>query len=264
MFYNIFINMKISLNSLLTEAVIDNLNISKMDKAILKSFHLLRGEKNYLPSGKEFNLTVADKIMKVEEMLNTGDYQRLYSISKFYEKYGNILFNDVVPDIIEDIDIDFVGDREVIEGILYSFFYKNYKNKEIYNYKGNFWALDTMLTPFEASLEESFGLLILNNSEVYPPCSIYFDSLPNKSTNKIGADFVIQDDEFAEFNGEKYKDGGYDEMIDSEWVDFNYPKDLKDETLRKYFELLFKTVVNKVIKPNDYKFDEFLDYMNQQ
>ena len=263
MFYNIFINMKISLNSLLTEAVIDNLNISKMDKAILKSFHILRSEKNYLPSGKEFNLTVADKIMKVEEMLNTGDYQRLYSVSKFYEKYGNFLFNDV-PDIIENIDIDFVGDREVIEGILFSFYYKNYRNKEIYNYKGNSWVLDAMMPPFEASLEESFGLLIVNNSEVYPPCSIYFDSLPNKSTNKIGADFVIQDDEFAEFNGEKYKDGGYDEMIDSEWIDFNYPKDLKDETLRKYFEQLFNKVVNKVIKPNDYKFDEFLEFMNQQ
>ena len=35
---------------------------------------------------KHYNLTVADKIMKVEEMLNTGDYQRLYTISKFYEK----------------------------------------------------------------------------------------------------------------------------------------------------------------------------------
>lgn len=255
--------MKISLNSLLTEAVIDNLNISKMDKAILKSFHLLRGEKNYSRSGKELNLTVADKIMKVEEMLNTGDYQRLYTISKFYEKYGNFLFNDV-PDIIEDIDIDFVGDREVIEGILYSFFYKNYRNKEIYNYKGNSWILDAMMTPFEASLEESFGLIIVNNSEVYPPCALYFDSLPNKSTNKIGADFVIQDDEFAEFNGEKYKDGGYDEMINSDWIDFNYPKDLKDETLRKYFNELFNKIVNKVIKPNDYKFDEFLDYMNQQ
>ena len=98
--------MKISLNSILTEAVIDNLNISKMDRAILKSFHIIRGEKNYSPSGKEFNLTVADKIIKVEEMLNTGDYQRIYTVSKFYEKYGNFLFNDI-PDIIEDIDFDF-------------------------------------------------------------------------------------------------------------------------------------------------------------
>jgi hypothetical protein len=255
--------MKISLNSLLTESVIDNLNISKMDKAILKSFHLIRGEKNYSSSGKEFDLTVADKIMKVEEMLNTGDYQRIYSVSKFYEKYGNFLFNDI-PDLIEDIDINFVEDREVIEGILYTFYYKNYKNKEIYNYRGNSWFLDAMMSPLEASLEESFGLLIQNHSDVYPPCSIYFDSLLNKRTNKIGADFIIQDDEFAEFNGENYKGGGYDEIIDSEWMDFNYPKDLKDETLRKYFELLFNTVVNKVIKPNDYKFDEFLEYMNRQ
>lgn len=255
--------MKISLNSILTESVIDNLNISKMDRAILKSFHIIRGEKNYSPSGKEFNLTVADKIIKVEEMLNTGDYQRIYAVSKFYEKYGNFLFNDI-PDIIEDIDFDFVGDREVVEGILYSFYYKNYRNKEIYNYKGNSWVLDGILTPIEASLEESFGLIVQNHNEVYPPCVIYFDSLPNKSTNKIGADFIIQDDEFAKFNGEKYKDGGYDETINSDWIDFNYPKDLKDETLRKYFNELFNKIVNKVIKPNDYKFDEFLNYMNQQ
>jgi hypothetical protein len=24
-----------------------------------------------------------------------------------------------------------------------------------------------------------------------------------------------------------YKGGGYEEMIDNEWIDFNYPKDLK-------------------------------------
>ena len=94
LFYNIFISMKISLNSILTEAVIDNLNLSKIDRAILKSFHLLRSEKNYSRSGAEFNLTVADKILKVDEMLNTGDYQKLYSVYKFYEKYGNFLFNN--------------------------------------------------------------------------------------------------------------------------------------------------------------------------
>ena len=264
LFYNIFINMKISFNSLLTETVIDNLNITKMDKAILKSFHLLRSEKIYSPNGKEFNLTVADKIEKVEEMLNTGDYQRLYTVSKFYEKYGNFLFNDI-PDLIEDIDINFLEDREVIEGILYTFFYKNYKNKEIYSYKGNSWVLDTLMPPYEASLEETFGLTIFNNSEVYPPCSLFFDTLPNKNTNKIGVDFIIQDDEFAEFNGEKYRySGGYDEIIHSEWIDFNYPKDLKNETLRTYFDKLINKVVNKIIKPNDYKFDEFINYMNQQ
>lgn len=254
--------MKISFNSLLTETVIDNLNITKMDKAILKSFHLLRGEKYYSPNGKEFDLTVADKIEKVEEMLNTGDYQRIYTVSKFYEKYSNFLFNNI-PDLIEDIEINFLEDREVIEAILYTFFHKNYKNKEIYNYKGNSWVLDTLMSTYEASLEETFGLTIFNNSEVYPPCSLFFDTIPNKNTNKIGVDFIIQDDEFAEFNGEKYKHGTYDEMIYSEWIDINYPKDLKDETLRTYFDKLINKVVNEVIKPNDFKFDEFLNYMNQ-
>ena len=255
--------MKISLNSILTEAVIDNLNLSKIDRAILKSFHLLRSEKNYSRSGAEFNLTVADKILKVDEMLNTGDYQKLYSVYKFYEKYGNFLFNDI-PDLIEDIDINFVEDREVVESILYTFFYKNYRNKEIYNYRGNSWVVEAIMDPDEASLEEFFGLTITNHNEVYPPCAIYFDLLPNQKTNKIGGDFIIQDDEFAEFNGRVYKDGRPDETINSDWIDFNYPKDLKDGTLRTYFDQLFNKIVNVVIKPNDYKFDEFLNYMNQQ
>jgi hypothetical protein len=234
-----------------------------MDKAILKAFHILRSEKNYSPSGKEFDFTIADKILKVDEMLNIGDYQKLYSLSKFYEKYGNFLYNDV-PVLNDNVDLDFLEDREVIEGILYTFFHKNYINKEIYSYRGNSWVLDTLMPPYEASLEETFGLTIFNNSEVYPPCSLFFDSLPKKNTNKIGVDFIIQDDEFAEFNGEKYKGGDYDEIIDNEWIDFNYPKDLKDETLRTYFDKLINKVVNEVIKPNDYKFDEFLNYMNQQ
>ena len=89
--------MKISFNSLLTETVIDNLNITKMDKAILKSFHLLRSEKIYSPSGKEFNLTVADKIEKVEEMLNTGDYQRLYTVSKSIPSPNSFLTLSGIP-----------------------------------------------------------------------------------------------------------------------------------------------------------------------
>ena len=254
--------MKISLNSILTEAVIDNLNLSKIDRAILKSFHLLRSEKRHSKFDKEFDFTIADKILKVEEMLNTGDYQKLYSVYKFYEKYGNFLFNDI-PDLIEDKDI-FEEDREVVESILYTFFYKNYRNKEIYNYRGNSWVVEAIMDPDEASLEEFFGLTITNHSEVYPPCVIYFDLLPNQKTNKIGGDFIIQDDEFAEFNGRVYKDGRPDETINSDWIDFNYPKDLKDGTLRTYFDQLFNKIVNKVIKPNDYKFDEFLNYMNQQ
>jgi hypothetical protein len=255
--------MKISLNSILTEAVIDSLNISKIDRAILKAFHLLRSEKNYSPSGNEFDFTIADKILKVDEMLNIGDYQKLYSLSKFYEKYSNFLYNDV-PVLNDNVDLNFLEDREIIESIMYTYYYKNYKNKEIYNYRGNSWVLDTMMSPQEASLEETFALVIINVSEVYPPCAIYFDSLPNPKTNKIGADFIIQDDDFAEYNGRVYKSGGFDEMINSEWMDFNYPKDLKDETLKTHFDQLFNKVVNVVIKPNDYKFDEYLDYMNQQ
>jgi hypothetical protein len=255
--------MKISLNSILTEAVIDSLNISKIDRAILKAFHLLRSEKNYSPSGNEFDFTIADKILKVDEMLNIGDYQKLYSLSKFYEKYSNFLYNDV-PVLNDNVDLNFLEDREIIESIMYTYYYKNYKNKEIYNYRGNSWVLDTMMSPQEASLEETFALTIINNSEVYPTCVLFFDSLPNKKNNKIGVDFIIQDDEFAEFNGEKYKGGGYEEMIVNEWIDFNYPKDLKDETLRTYFDKLNNKVVNEIIKPNDFKFDEFLNYMNQQ
>ena len=57
-------------------------------------------------------------------MLNTGDYQRLYTVSKFYEKYGNFLFNDI-PDLIEDIDINFLEDHLTM---YYIDLYKHLKN----------------------------------------------------------------------------------------------------------------------------------------
>ena len=62
--------MKISLNTLLNEAVVDNLNISKLDKAILKAFHLLRSEKNYSPSGKEFDFN----LLKSSFVINPDKY----------------------------------------------------------------------------------------------------------------------------------------------------------------------------------------------
>ncbi len=249
------------LNNLLFESVIDNLNISKIDKGLLKAFHLLRNEKVYV-GDNEFEMVPAEKIIKVGEMLGVTDYQKLYSVSKFYQKYGNILFGDI-PEIDENIVINYEEDEDVVKGIMYKFFYKNYNLKEIYRYNGlynNTWLTEVMMSPEEAYLEEVYSINFFNDSDTYPPCTLYSDVLPNPKNKKIGVDYIIQDDEFAIFNGK----GKYEELMKGEWIDISYPTDLKHSTLVKYFDELINKIVDKVIKPNDYKFDEFMKYMNNK
>lgn len=253
--------MRITLNNILIESTIDNLNIPKLDKGILKAFHILRNEKIYV-GDNEFEMVPAEKIIKAGEMLGVTDYQKLYSLSKFYQKYGNILFGDI-PEIDDDIDINYEEDEEMIRGIMYDFFYKNYNNKEVYRYNGlysNTWFTEVMMSPQEAYLEEVYSINFTNDSDTYPPCALYSDVLPNPKNKKIGVDYIIQDDEFALFNGK----GKYQELMKGEWIDIDYPTDLKHSTLTKYFDELINKIVEKVIKPNDYMFDEFMKYMNNK
>jgi|LauGreDrversion4_2_1035121.scaffolds.fasta_scaffold29135_6 hypothetical protein len=252
--------MKKLIKKVLNESLIDTLNISKKDKGILKYMNLIKNDKVFLGSN-EFDMSDSEMIGKVAEMFNTDDYQELYILYKFFKKNYDLLFGEYDLTNSKESTIDFDTDHDIIESLLYRFFYKHYNRVSIYeDDNGNFWEIEGILTPQEADLEESFGVAIFNHSPTNPPCVLYFSLLPNKSNKKIGVDFLTQDDEFAEFNAETIlRNGSYEEMLDSKWLNIGYPSDIKPTTLTKYFDMIINKLIEELIKPNEWKMKKFLE-----
>ena len=74
--------------NILTEAMIDTLDISKLDRGILKTIHKFINEKGvYINStdGKktEWDLSDGEKLLKVSNALGYNDYDHLYKLYKY-------------------------------------------------------------------------------------------------------------------------------------------------------------------------------------
>ena len=81
---------------LITESVIDNLDISKQEKAILKTFNIVDDDKSTY-STKDFDLSDGEKMIKVSEMTGVNDLDKIYSLYKFFIKYKDILTSNPFP-----------------------------------------------------------------------------------------------------------------------------------------------------------------------
>ena len=84
--------MKITINNLLTESLIDDIpSFTKMDKAVLKFLHANQpvGDSVYWENRDSYHLW---DLMKTFG-LNDGDY--IFKMWNIYKKYNNILFDDL-------------------------------------------------------------------------------------------------------------------------------------------------------------------------
>jgi len=244
--------------NLINESVIDSLNLSKIDKAMLKSMNSVSGDKVSYGTNV-FDMTDAQLIHKIAEMFNSEDYQKIYSLYKMYKKYKDILFIDTDKLNFDNNTLDFSTDEEVIESIIFKFVYDRYNGEIVYSNGSHIWYLESMMSPEEADMEESHSFYLINNEE--PQCLIYFGITPNKDTGKIGIDYITQDENFMEYNS-KYIKGDkkqrFDDVIDSLYLSkISYPKDLNSETLKNYIDSIIKALVEEVIKPNEWKLDEY-------
>lgn len=251
--------------NILTESVINSLDLPKIDIAILKTFHNISDDKGYYDTNKgpkEYDLSMSEKIIKVGELINSDDYGRLYNLYVFYNKYKDILFEGIdtseISSTINFSDVDF----DFLEAILFKFYYENYNLKE-FSVNNLTWVNEPMFNLKEALLEEHFGGVIINVEP--PPIIIYFNLLPNKTNpNGVGFDIISQDDDLSEWYGKHYLNNQeFLETIDSGYVRIKPPRDLKNETLKKYFDDLMKRLS---VKLQDVSFiiEEYLDWASQQ
>lgn len=224
--------------NILTESVINSLDLPKLDIAILKTFHNISDDKGYYETSKgtkEYDLSDAEKIIKVAELINTDDYGRLHNLYVFYNDYKDILFEGIDTSKISstinfnEVDDDFLG------AILYKFYYENYRNKD-FSVGGFTWTNDPYMSVREALLEESYGGTIFNQEP--PAVVLYFNLFPNeRNPNGVGFDLIAQDEGLSEWYAKHYLNkGDYEEILNTGYVRIKPPKDLKNETLKNYFE----------------------------
>ena len=253
--------MNINFKNILTESIVDDLNISKLDKVALKVFNIIKDDKFYYPNQtKAWDMSDGQRIVKASEMLKIGDYDYLYSMYDFFNTYGHVLFQDI-PKEIPKKTLPFNSDYEHILGAkLLQYYYDNYNGKIIFsNETGDFECGVISNDINEAIMEEMYSVEI-RNYRVH--ASIFVNIFPNtKEPNKLGSDYLSMDDNLSDFIPiyRETDENDYEEIVDSKYFDIDFPKDMSDVTLKKYFDDIIKSVIREMIIPNN---DLMVDYIS--
>ena len=253
--------MNINFKNILTESIVDDLNISKLDKVALKVFNIIKDDKFYYPNQtKAWDMSDGQRITKASEMLKISDYNYLYSIYDFFNTYGHVLFQDIPKEIPKKV-VPFDPDYEHILGVkLLQYYYDNYNGKIIFsNETGDFECGVISNDINEAIMEEMYSVEI-RNYRVH--ASIFVNIFPNtKEPNKLGSDYLSMDDNLSDFIPiyRETDENDYEEIVDSKYFDIDFPKDMSDVTLKKYFDDIIKSVIREMIIPNN---DLMVDYIS--
>jgi len=253
--------MSLNLQNILTESILDDLTISKLDKVTLKVFNVIKDDKFYYTGqDKAWDMSDGQRIVKAAEMLKIGDYDYLYSVYDFYNTYSDILFKDV-PSEIPKKKVPFTGEYEHILGEkLLQYFHYYYNDKTIYsNETGEFICGVITGDMDEAIMEEMYSVEVYN---LTTQTHIFVNMFPtSKQPNKLGWDYLSMDDDLSEFipGYRGIVDIPYEETIDNGYFDIDFPKDMSDESLKKYFDDIIKVVIKEMIIPNN---DLMLDFIS--
>ena len=253
--------MNLNFKNILTESIVDDLNISKLDKVALKVFNVIKDDKFYYPNQtKAWDMSDGQRITKASEMLKISDYNYLYSIYDFFNTYSHVLFQDI-PKEIPKKTLPFNSDYEHILGAkLLQYYYDNYNGKIIFsNETGDFECGVISNDINEAIMEEMYSVEI-RNYRVH--ASIFVNMFPNtKEPNKLGSDYISMDDNLSDFIPiyRETDENDYEEIVDSKYFYIDFPKDMSDVTLKKYFDDIIKSVIREMIIPNN---DLMVDYIS--
>jgi hypothetical protein len=252
--------------NILTEAIIDDLDLPKLDKGILKIIHSFRDEKEYRHNRKgevvnTWDLSDGEKLLKVANALGYNDYDHLYRLYKYYVKYQDILFNDL-PSVELDGGIT-SEDMDLLRPILLQFYYDNYIG-QTFDVGGVTWRVDTPMGDIrEAMAEEATSMEIYLQSDTLPFVTSYCQFVGYGVLDRgNGFDVISHDEGLSEYNAiyvrkETYN---YEETLVSNYIDtVDFPKNLKKETLKIYFDKLIGGLIELGLKPAT---EIVLDYMD--
>jgi hypothetical protein len=246
---------------LITESVIDNLDISKQEKAILKTFNIVDDDKNTY-SKIELDLSDGEKMVKVSEMTGVNDLDKIYSLYKFFIKYKDLLFKDNISNI-EYGTLD-INDKDMLSTLLLKYFNDNFNGKTIFKVRDGEFKVGLMFDLQEQIAEETYSIIGYFESNNTLPNVVFYCGIFNDTGKGMSWDFITHDEELGEFNAKHIlKKGKYEEVIDSGYINIPTFKNLSNESLNEYFSRLFNSIEDSVLE-DMWVIEEYMEWINNR
>ncbi len=230
------------LKNIITESLIDDLSISKINKKFLKLI-----DKLYRVDQKSDGIVY----LELKDLFSYLSNQEIFNLIHFYKDYGDILFKDVSTNLEDDKGLDINKFPQIYLVILLKYIEDNYKGKSIYKTDKLDYTLEFFESIEDMIYEEMDGILLYDpNTQT----SLFLGLLPTEKG--IGYDFLLQNDEFYGYFGE-------DEMIQTGYIPVPKVKNiLSEQGLKNNVDYILNYLVYNVIQPNEVGLNEISDLKN--
>jgi len=239
--------MKITINNLLTESLIDDIpSFTKMDKAVLKFLHANHpvGDTVYWENRDSYHVW---DLMKTFG-LNDGDY--IFKMWNIYKNYKNILFDDLST-IGNYTPHDYDKAADVI---IMNYYYKNVVGKMVY--PG--WRVE-MMEDVETMLSEDMITMEIRHINAPPTIFINLKLSEMDKRQEISMELLSMDEEnlgeyFVDEGGSQHRD-----MIGQSSRVIDPPQNLSDKALERYFG----EILDEAHEFIEYYDEEINEYYNE-
>jgi hypothetical protein len=250
--------MKLNFKNILSESVIDGLNINKFDKGVLKLMN------SYFKEGDNDSENLLN-IIKISEILSFYDYDKLYNLYNFYKKHYDILFIDTpkIGEMDEPLNYNSESESQFIRGILMKYYWDNY-GKKTFLIDGLEWEFNIPMGDIEEAIyEESDSIEIrLLGDDTIPFVSVFVGLLESK--RGIGFDMLAMDEGLAEYNAQYIvRKGDWEETLGTGYLSkIGNPKNLKPTTIKEYLERLIDDIQMDVIAEYQWKIEQYIEWVS--
>lgn len=219
--------MKVTINNLLTESMIDDLpSFNKMDKAVLKFLHQNKRREDYWEQDDAYQVWDLMKTFALKD----GDY--IFKMWNIYKKYGNILFDDMSK--IENYTPDDYD--KAADVIIMNYYDKNVVEKMVY--PG--WQVEIM-EPLEVMLAEDMITMEIRHIHLPPTIFVNLRVSDIKRQHELTLELFSMDEDNW---GDHMVNTGKSQSKQRDAIGFvtraiDPPVNLSDGELKKYFDEIF-------------------------
>lgn len=233
-------------NNILSEALIDDLKIRKIEKVVLRKFN-------------DEDVSSSEVVYEISKEYGMPLHVGM-SLYYTYLKYKDFLFSEEGIDIVKEYDVFSKENIDITNRIILEYIEKNYVGKTIYNSDG-ISGLVELWESIDFMVEEGMnpaiyvrmpvnGEYISSRGETYSPDDSSFDGsigcnitpwTTNEGEQKMGYDFISigqSEETFADWQQNVVKNGNYDDVLSGHlnMKTIGKPKNYSDAEIKRYCE----------------------------
>jgi hypothetical protein len=258
-------------NNILSEALIDDLKIRKIEKAVLRKFN-------------DENVSSSEKVYEISKEYGMPLHVGM-SLYYTYLKYKDILFSEQGIEIVKEYDVFAKENESITRRVLLEYIEKNYINKTIFNSDGitgivEFWEdVDTMVVEgmgpavyvsmsVNGEYTDSRDGVTYSGHDVTFGGSLTCNIMPwstAKGEQRMGYDFITHSEEgFVDWQDTVIKNGKYD-TVDSGFLKLSAlpkPKNYSDEEIKRYVDRWIM-IQQRIIKKSVPLLLSYKDYVEE-